>query len=171
MDFETLSTILQDQVKAAKDLAQSLGVPLEQLYYKWSKGEIQQVGKIDDERSYFFHGLDCSVKNQQTGEKIEICFAAHGRTDGFDEETLVMSQGNLDPDQHQKKLEEVRFFISEMLKQGKIRRSDENLTSELSMINALDKDAKQARLMQFSSENQMDMNIADRYIVTETSKN
>ncbi|MGB8645836.1 MAG: hypothetical protein WCF84_11410 [Anaerolineae bacterium] len=76
--------IRQQEVLPA--LGQTLGVPPQKLFYLWTRRrrEVRQSGTFaNGEWRYFFHGLECDLKNIQDGRYVRIDFGPHGRIDTF----------------------------------------------------------------------------------------
>jgi hypothetical protein len=65
-------------------LAQTLKVPEGRVFYTWAFRKCPQRGRLEGtDWVYFFHGLECDLKNLTDGRFLRIDFGPHGRTDTF----------------------------------------------------------------------------------------
>lgn len=65
-------------------LAKPLRVPDEQVFYTWAFRRCQQRGRLEGtDWSYFFHGLECDLRNAADGRFLRIDFGPGGRVDTF----------------------------------------------------------------------------------------
>ena len=64
-------------------LATALHVPESRVFYTWALRQCSQRGTLPDtDWLYFFHGLECALRNQQDGRCLRIDFGPQGRV-GF----------------------------------------------------------------------------------------
>ncbi len=65
-------------------LADALNIPDHQVFYSWVLHKSPQRGLLEgNEWSYFFHGLECDLKNHSDGRFVRLDFGPHGRADTF----------------------------------------------------------------------------------------
>lgn len=65
-------------------LESTLGVKQEEVFYAWAFRQCQQRGQLSNSAwVYFFHGLECDLKNTSDGRFLRIDFGPHGRIDTF----------------------------------------------------------------------------------------
>ncbi len=66
------------------DLADSLGVRTEELFYLWAERRCKQHGVFRaGEWSYFFHGYECDLSHVADGRFLRADFGPHGNTETF----------------------------------------------------------------------------------------
>jgi len=124
----------------------------DEVYYKFIMGELPDKGKISDGIYFFFHGLGCSVKNDQENWSVSLEFGPNGEALALDEGTiryLCYDNYNEDYDIKPDKL------IGCLVENGIIRLADErlyNLTKKNFNLNDL------------SDKETMDLSVAHRYI-------
>ncbi len=63
----------------------ALGVMQKDVFYTWAFRKCQQRGRLSPQTAwtYFFHGLECDLKNTLDGRLLRIDFGPHGRIDTF----------------------------------------------------------------------------------------
>ncbi len=74
------------QTELLPALADTLEVPLKDVYYHWAiPPRCQQTGIVQGTKwEYFFHGIaDCDLKHIEDGRFLQISFGPHGRYDTF----------------------------------------------------------------------------------------
>lgn len=65
-------------------LADTLGVPEEKVFHTWAFRRCRQSGPVKDtDWRFFFHGLECDLKNVADGRFLRIDFGPGGRLDTF----------------------------------------------------------------------------------------
>lgn len=65
-------------------LAAALQVPQDQVFYTWAFRRCKQRGRLaGTEWGYFFHGLECDLKNDSDERFLRIDFGPRGRVDTF----------------------------------------------------------------------------------------
>jgi len=65
-------------------LADVVGVPEAEVFYEWAFRRCKQSGRaFGTDWSYFFHGLECDVKNLTDGRFLRFDFGPGGRVDTF----------------------------------------------------------------------------------------
>jgi hypothetical protein len=65
-------------------LAETLKVPEDRVFYTWAFRKCAQRGRLEGtDWVYFFHGLECDLKNAADGRFLRIDFGPRGRTDTF----------------------------------------------------------------------------------------
>ena len=63
-------------------LASALGVPAQDVFYSWAFRRCRQHGELPGTSwRYFFHGLECDLKNSADGRFLRLDFGPHGRID------------------------------------------------------------------------------------------
>ncbi|HWG43697.1 MAG TPA: hypothetical protein VN688_12995 [Gemmataceae bacterium] len=65
-------------------LAETLKVAEDRVFYTWAFRQCKQHGDLaGTDWVYFFHGLECDLKNVTDGRFLRIDFGPHGRVDTF----------------------------------------------------------------------------------------
>ncbi len=65
-------------------LAASVHVPEEQVFHSWALRKCKQRGDLEGtDWWYFFHGLECDLRNRSDGRVLRIDFGPGGRIDTF----------------------------------------------------------------------------------------
>src|SRR4051794_13571540 len=65
-------------------LASALDAPVEEVFYTWAFRRCRQHGEIPNSPwRYFFHGLECDLKNTTDGRFLRLDFGPRGRIDTF----------------------------------------------------------------------------------------
>jgi len=65
-------------------LASTLNVPAEAVFHTWAFRRCRQHGEVADTSwQYFFHGLECDLKNSADGRFLRLDFGPRGRIDTF----------------------------------------------------------------------------------------
>jgi len=65
-------------------LAETLKVPEDRVFYTWAFRQCKQRGRVEGtDWVYFFHGLECDLKNVTDGRFLRIDFGPHGRANTF----------------------------------------------------------------------------------------
>jgi hypothetical protein len=89
---EKYKTILNEQLiykrKAVLLLTKYFQCDEKDLFYFYIKGKFPDTGKIADKIYFFFHGLECSVKNEEENWKIDLEFGPTGNVLAFDKGTI-----------------------------------------------------------------------------------
>jgi hypothetical protein len=66
------------------DLAASLSVRPEELFYLWAERRCKQRGTLrGGEWAYFFHGFECNLRQVDDGRFLRVDFGPHGNTETF----------------------------------------------------------------------------------------
>jgi hypothetical protein len=67
-----------------KPLAETLGVPVGEVFYTWAFRRCRQSGALAGGTwQYFFHGLECDLRNTADGRVLRIDFGPGGSLDTF----------------------------------------------------------------------------------------
>ena len=155
LNIKKIRNILEKQLKYKKDALKLLSKHFQcnddELYYFYQKRKISQIGKIDKDISYFFHGLECSLKNNKEQWSVTLEFGPKGKTLSFDKGTLcyILSV-------HMDKCDE---FIESLLQQNIIKMADKELYDFIQ---------KNPNFREWSSEeDEMDAIVADRFVYIE----
>jgi|GEM_PF-1770207 len=64
-------------------LAKEVKADPKEILYLWANRKLNQVGNFLNEWSYFFHGLECDIKNVKDGRFVRIDFGPKGDTATF----------------------------------------------------------------------------------------
>src|SRR5437879_2699245 len=65
-------------------LAAALHVPEKEVFYTWALHKCKQHGDLEGtDWWYFFHGLECDLRNKADGRCLRIDFGPGGRVDTF----------------------------------------------------------------------------------------
>ncbi len=65
-------------------LASALGVSEKQVFYRWALRRCAQLGQLPGGQwRYYFHGIECDLKNSADGRHLRIDFGPEGRVDTF----------------------------------------------------------------------------------------
>jgi hypothetical protein len=65
-------------------LATALQVPENEVFYSWALRQCKQHGELaGTDWAFFFHGLECDLKNSADGRFLRIDFGPQGRVDTF----------------------------------------------------------------------------------------
>lgn len=65
-------------------LARAVGVPEHEVFYTWAARRCKQSGRVEGtDWAYFFHGLECDVKNPVDSRFLRFDFGPGGRVDTF----------------------------------------------------------------------------------------
>ncbi len=77
--------VVKRQQELVPALAHTLQVQPEQVFYHWAvPPRCSQTGRLaNGEWDYFFHGLECNLKNVQDGRFLRVEFGPKGRFDTF----------------------------------------------------------------------------------------
>jgi hypothetical protein len=80
--------VCQEVVLRQREMLPLLAAALEgqedEVFYTWAFRKCQQRGRLESaDWVYFFHGLECDVKNLTDGRFLRIDFGPQGRTDTF----------------------------------------------------------------------------------------
>ena len=93
LNIEKIRNILEQQLKykkvASKLLSKYFHCNQDELYYFYQKGKWSQIGQINKDVSYFFHGLECSIKNDKEQWSVTLEFGPKGKTHAFDAGTIL----------------------------------------------------------------------------------
>ena len=82
--FYACSQVVLRQEELLPGLAKKLGVNAREVFYVWAGRKCEQRGVLEGEEwSYFFHGLECDLKNLHDGRFLRIDFGPGGRFDAF----------------------------------------------------------------------------------------
>jgi len=92
LDFEKYKQILKNEIiykiRAVELLADYFACNKDDLFYLFQKNKFPQKGKITDKILFFFHGLGCTVKNEEEGWNSTLEFGPKGETLAFDKGTI-----------------------------------------------------------------------------------
>ncbi len=76
--------ILKEKTKLMNQLAKTLGIDTQDLFYQWISGKLPQHGFLSGRQwKYFFHGFECDFRHILDGRLIRIEFGPGGRIDTF----------------------------------------------------------------------------------------
>jgi hypothetical protein len=89
-----IALVIKRRKSVAELLSSELKLSVDNLFYKWIRLEVEQVGDFGNGWKYYFHGLDCTLGNEETGENTRLEFAPQGRVDGFTKSVLVDMKGS-----------------------------------------------------------------------------
>jgi len=82
--FHACCQVVLRQEELVPALAKVLGVKPDGVFYIWAARKCEQTGFFDGEKwRYFFHGLECDLKNLKDGRFLRIDFGPAGRFDAF----------------------------------------------------------------------------------------
>lgn len=82
--LEACQEVVSRQREMLPLLAAALEVPEDQVFYTWAFRRCEQRGRLEGtEWVYFFHGLECDIKNVSDGRFLRIDFGPRGRVDTF----------------------------------------------------------------------------------------
>ena len=153
--FKHCKSILGNKVfykkKAVQLLVNFFNCNEDDLFYLFQKGKFPQKGKIKEDVFFFFHGLGCTVKNEEEGWSSSLEFGPKGKTLSFDKGTLcyILSV-------HMDKCDE---FIESLLQQNIIKIADKELYDFIQ---------KNPNFREWSSEEEeIDAIVADRFVYIE----
>jgi len=85
-----LSKNIEKRKQAVVLLSEYFQCSTKEIYYKYQKGEFPQKGKITDKIFFFFHGLGCTVKNEEEGWSVSLEFGANGHATAIDAGTILL---------------------------------------------------------------------------------
>ncbi len=82
--LEACQEVQRRQQEMLPLLAAALGVPPEEVFYTWAWRRCQQRGRLPEEAwQFFFHGLECDLRNTADGRFLRLDFGPKGRVDTF----------------------------------------------------------------------------------------
>jgi hypothetical protein len=82
--LEACQEVVLRQRELLPQLAAALNVPQDQVFYTWAFRRCKQHGSLEGtDWMYFFHGLECDLKNSADGRFLRFDFGPHGRVDTF----------------------------------------------------------------------------------------
>lgn len=82
--LEVCREMVLRQQEMLPQLATTLQVPADQVFYTWAFRKCKQRGRLEETGwVYFFHGLECDLTNAADGRFLRIDFGPHGRVDTF----------------------------------------------------------------------------------------
>lgn len=151
---------LDRRLEIAEFLANSLNIPTCELFYAWDARKIDQQGILKSGWGYFFHGLDCSLSNSQTGEKVRLEFIPNGRVDGLTKSTLV----DMDTSDIYYPKKNASKIFDLLLEDGTICIADEELYKK---VKSLTRSELQNFMANLPNARQSDINICDRFKLKE----
>jgi hypothetical protein len=68
------------QLEMLPKLAATLGVEQSRVFYTWAGRRCAQSGRlVETDWAYFFHGLECDLRNQRDGRVLRMDFGPKGR--------------------------------------------------------------------------------------------
>ena len=84
-----LSENIKIRVKASELLSKHLKCLKTELYYKYQMGAFPHRGQITNNIFFFFHGLGCSIKNDEENWSISLEFGPNGEASAIDAGTIL----------------------------------------------------------------------------------
>src|SRR5438093_10228457 len=81
--FHACCQVVLRQEELVPALAKVLGVRPDEVFYTWAARKCEQTGFLDEKWRYFFHGLECDLRNLKDGRFLRIDFGPGGRFDAF----------------------------------------------------------------------------------------
>ena len=82
--LEACQELIHRQQEMLPLLAAALQVHEEDVFYTWAKRKCAQHGNLEGtDWWYFFHGMECDLRNKVHGRFLRIDFGPGGRTDTF----------------------------------------------------------------------------------------
>jgi hypothetical protein len=76
--------VILRQGELMPQLAETVGVRPEELFYTWAFRKCRQHGRLHTgDWAYFFHGLECDLRNTADGRFLRVDFGPGGRLDTF----------------------------------------------------------------------------------------
>ena len=153
LNFKKYKLLLNNEIiykrKAIKLLIDFFSCRQNDLYYLFQQGEFPQKGKITDKILFFFHGLGCTVKNEEEGWSSTLEFGPNGKALAFDKGTLCyLLSVHMDA---------CDDFIKKLQKENIIKLADEKLYSLLQ---------ENPNFNDWSSEEEeIDASVADKFVV------
>lgn len=157
--LDHIASVMALRKKVAGLLSDALGIPVAGLFYAWIRSEVEQVGEFGKGWRYFFHGLDCTLGNDQSGEKARLEFGPQGRVDTFTESVLLQMQ---DSDLYYGKANAKDLF-QELCESNYVGYVDYSLHERVSTLGERELDEYMKTL---SDEKQMDAMVCDRLALT-----
>jgi len=155
LNIKKIKSILYEQLLykkvASKLLAKHFNCKESELFYLYQKNQLPQTGHLSKDIHYFFHGLECSMKNDKEGWNITLDFGPKGNTLAFDMGTLCYEL-SID-------MRNCDHFIQILLQNNVIKLADEKLYNLL-------KDNPNFNDWH-SEEEEIDAMVADRFILIE----
>ncbi len=138
-----------EKIKAICILENFLNTAREEIYYEYIRGNIPQHASSASMVKYYFHGNDCHVTDGVINAQIE--FGPKGETLGFDKYNLCYPLN--------KKIQKINLLISTLVSTSKVKIIDDDLykLSQNKHMGII--------LSDLSVEEQIDLVIADRYIL------
>ena len=124
------------------------------LFYFYIKGKYPETGKITDKIFFFFHGLGCSIKNEEENWAIDLEFGPKGNALAFDKGTICYLLNE--------KMNVCDDFINYLVDEKIIKLINEELYM---LVKAYPKYNSWV-----SIEEDIDASVADRYMVIENNK-
>lgn len=92
LNRQTIKNTLEEQLRykriASELLSKHFHCKESELYYLYQRGQWSQTGRINKDIRYFFHGLECSIKNDKEEWSVTLEFGPKGKTLAFDKGTL-----------------------------------------------------------------------------------
>lgn len=153
-----IASVMQRRKEVAEILSSGIAVPVGGLFYKWIRSEIEQDGVLGQGWKYFFHGLDCTLGNEETGEAVRLEFGPEGRVDCFTKSVLVdMKKSDL----YYAKANAGELFDS-LCDDGYIGYVNSHLHQKISTLN---EEGLSQYMNSLSDEEQMDAMVSDRLVL------
>ena len=81
--FKACVELVSCQKKILALMASHLNLMVNEIFFAWAFRTCNQTGKFSGDWRYFFHGLECDVKNEADGRFLRIDFGPDGRIDTF----------------------------------------------------------------------------------------
>lgn len=154
-NVEKYQTILNEQLiykrKAILLLTNYFNCDEKDLFYFYIKGQFPDTGKISDKIYFFFHGLGCTVKNEEENWIIDLEFGPMGNVLAFDKGTICYLLNE--------KLDVCENLIDYLMGKKIIELINKELYEQMRICPKYNN--------WVSEEEEIDASVADRYMVIE----
>lgn len=173
------------------ELAASLSVRPEELYYEWVQRRWRRARIGDGEWQYFFHGVECDLRNTKDGRFLRVDFGPGGITTAFTAWGVTqfvmtsktpwrefpqlqshLAEGPPPYNEHSGSLERAGILFDKLDEQGLITTAaPELLELERQHTTRNSEGITVVRLPEWVSERQhLDVHVANRRILTDKGK-
>jgi len=174
------------------DLAASLSVRPEELFYLWAERRCKQRGTFPaGEWAYFFHGYECDLRQANDGRFLRVDFGPHGNTDTFtswgvaqfvmtstspwpDFDDLKAHLANCPPpyNEHSASLERAGLLCDHLERTGLIESADRELLSLAERHTTINSEGIPTLRLPQGTPDRMyfDISVAQRKVISEAGK-
>ncbi len=174
------------------DLAASLSVQPEELFYLWAERRCTQRGTFHGgEWAYFFHGCECNLRQVNDGRFLRVDFGPHGNTEtftswgvaqfvmtskspwsDFDDLKECLAKGPPPFDEHSASLERAGPLFDDLERAGLIESADRELLALAQRHTTLNTEGiPTLRLAQGTPDRlYFDISVAQRKVLSEAGK-